>query len=261
MKLKIDFRDFYYLDSELINNLLGFIEGFIQDEHSETNSNESTNHGSGGLAGMIDVGKENKSAQEIIRSGHLNAELKFKKVFDYLKSEGLEQMDTFDGALWDMMISEEEILELRGSLYFTQIYEMQRMTGLLGNFMRGLGEVQEEEIDLVTSQTAKLRKLQEKNGIPIRLKTLDGKYTFIAYLNEKFLKKAQNDLIGNDYKLLCKIEKVIPKGEKYSLFDLKEMEQNFLNREQRRQGKDLPEEFTEKVTGPAAIVTPFAIYK
>ncbi|MFC4735165.1 hypothetical protein ACFO4L_01085 [Bacillus daqingensis] len=69
--------------------------------------------------------------------------------------------------------------------------------------------------------------------------------------------------MGTEYKMLCKIEKVIPKGHKFDLFDLEELEKKLLTRKQRRSKKSegLPNEFKENVKGPAAIVMPIAIYR
>lgn len=33
--MKLDFRDFYYLDSDYVDNLSGHISGFIENEYSE----------------------------------------------------------------------------------------------------------------------------------------------------------------------------------------------------------------------------------
>lgn len=261
MKLKMQLRDFYYLDSSMVENLLGYVEGFIQEEHSEITTAESTKNGGAKVPYLGDFSKTGVSGKETVRSGHLSSELKFKKVFDYLKSEGLDQNDAFDEQLWKMLIDEDEILEVRGSLHFTQIYDLGRVTNQLGGFLRGWGLPNETEIDTVTIQAAKMRQFQEKNGIPIRLVTTDEKHTFIAYLNEKHLKKEQSEVIGNDYKMLCKVEKVISKGERHNLFNINDLESTLFNREQRRSNQQLPEVFLEKVIGPAAIVLPIAIYR
>ncbi|MBO0992591.1 DUF6414 family protein [Bacillus sp. SD088] len=260
MKLKMPFRDFYYLDSEYVDNLLGIVEGFIQEEYSEVKREERTNQGKGKFA-LADIGRESRKGEETVRTGRVSAELKYNKLFDYLVDKGLEQIDAFDETLWDMILDEEEILELRGALHFTQIYNLEKTTQYLGGFMRGLDMVQDSEIDMVAGQASKIRHLQEKNGIPIRLVTSDGQYTFIAYLNERYLQKQQNEIMGNDYKMLCKVERVIERGEDYNIFDPKEIEHTILNREQRRQNKKLPDEFMEKVKGPAAVVLPIAIYR
>lgn len=261
LKLKMQLRDFYYLDSIMVENLLGYLDGFIQEEHHEINRSENTKNGEAKVPYVGNFSKSGASGEETTRSGRLSPELKFKKVFDYLESEGLDKYDAFDEELWNMLINEEEILEVRGSLHFTKVYDLERTTNQLGGFLRGLGVTEESEVDIVTTQASKMRELQERNGIPIRLNTTDGVYTFIAYLNEKFLQKEQSEVIGNDYKMLCRVERVIPKNARYNLFNVKELEQTLLNREQRRRNQKLPEVFLEKVIGPAAVVLPIAIYR
>nr|WP_040983649.1 hypothetical protein [Oceanobacillus jeddahense] len=74
--------------------------------------------------------------------------------------------------------------------------------------------------------------------------------------------KEQSDITGNDYKILCKIERKIASGEAYELFDIKELERKTTNQaERRRKDNALPKEFKETVVGPAAVVLPIAIYR
>lgn len=95
------------------------------------------------------------------------------------------------------------------------------------------------------------------------LRTRDDVYSFVAYLNERYLMKDQMNIVGNDFKMLCKIERVVPKGEKIDLLDLQELESKFENREQRRkkQKSKLPKELDESIEGPTAVVLPIAIYR
>ncbi|MED3822548.1 hypothetical protein P4561_02230 [Priestia flexa] len=261
--MKLGFRDFYYLDADYVDNLLGYIEGFIEEEVSALEREETTLQGKAKAMGFAEAGKDSKTGKEFTRKGKVTPEIKFKRVIDYLIDNDLDQRDTFDEELWQMLIQEEEIIEVRGSLHFTQIYDLVKDAKYIGNVGSGLGIIEEKEVETVTFMLDKLREIQEKNGIPVRLKTRDGIYSFIAYLNERHLMKDQVEVVGNDFKMLCKVERIIPKGEKIDLFDLKEIERKFTNREQRRKGKvsQLPKEFDESVEGPATVVLPIAIYR
>ncbi|MED1678677.1 DUF6414 family protein [Bacillus subtilis] len=261
MKFKTDFREFYYLDEGIVNNLLGHIEGFVQDEHSEMDRLEKNNQGKVNVVGLGNVGKDLKTTNEVLKKGRISAELKYKRLFEYMKSEGLETIDVLDDHLWVLMIQEDEYFEIKGSFDFTQIYNVSKSAEFYGGLLKIFDQQREKEVETITTQANKLRDIQERNGIPIKFKIVDGGYTFIAYLNERFLLKEQNEVVGNNYKMLCKIERVIPKNQKYNLFDVKEVEKQLLNREQRRQKQTLPPEFLETVTGPAAIVMPIAIYR
>ncbi|MFB6732414.1 hypothetical protein ACFCVW_28730 [Bacillus mobilis] len=261
MKLKTDFRDFYYLDEEMINNLLGHIEGYIQEEHSETERLEKNNRGKVGIAGLGNVGKDLKSTNEVQKKGRINTEIKYKRLIDFMKSEGLESIDYFDDHLWGLMVQEEEYFEVKGAFNFTQIYNLDKSAGFYGGILKEFDNKKEKEVEKLTAQMSKMREIQERNGIPIKFTTLDDTHTFIAYLNEKYLLKQQNEIIGSHYKMLCKVERVISKNQKYNLFDVKEIEKQLLNREQRRNKVGLPPEFLETVIGPAAIVMPVAIYR
>ncbi|WP_040983647.1 DUF6414 family protein [Oceanobacillus jeddahense] len=70
--MKLDFRDFYYFDSDYVDNLSGHISGFIENEYSEVEKEEKTNKGKGnvglGVAG-VDFGRDSKTGKETSRKG------------------------------------------------------------------------------------------------------------------------------------------------------------------------------------------------
>lgn len=264
MKMKLGFRDFYYLDVEYVDNLLGFIEGYIEEEVSKLKREESTTQGKAKILGIADASKSSKGGEEFTSKGKITSEIKFKKVIDYLIANDLNQMDVFDDNLWEMLIQEDEMIEVKGVLNFTKIYDLLKDAEFIGNTGTKLGVIDEEEVETVLDMLNKLRAIQDKNGIPIKLNIRDSAHTFVAYLDEKYLLKGKKDIIGNDFKMLCKIERVIPKGKDLELFDLKELDMKYSNREQRRKNKTkekLPSEFDEVVKGPVAVVLPVAIYR
>lgn len=261
--MKLGFRDFYYLDTDYVDNLLGYIEGFIEEEVSKLEREETTTQAKVKAIEIGEAGRDFKKGNEFARRGKITPEIKFKRVMDYLIAHDLDQRNSFDQELWKTLIQEEEIIEVRGGLHFTQIYDLVKEAKYIGNVGSGLGIIDAKEVEQVTLMMNKLREIQEKNGIPVKLKMREEIYSFVAYLNEKYLMKDQVDAVGNDFKMLCKIERIVDQGEKIELFDLKEIEKKFANREQRRKSKisQVPKEFDESVEGPLAIVLPIAIYR
>lgn len=264
--MKLDFRDFFYLDSDYVDNLLGHITGFIEEEYSEVQKEEKTNKGTGGTnIGIVkgDFEKGSVASKEISRRGTVNSEIRYKKLFDELKKRGLKQVDLFDDGLWDMLIEEIDFIEISGSIHFTKIYDLELTANFIGNLGSDLGIIDKKEAEDVIDKMSIIKEVQEKNGIPLKIQTLDSKYKVIAYLNNKFLVKNKSDITGNNYKILCKIEKKIPAGEKYDIFSIDQLERPFTNRDERRRNKNksLPKEFKESVTGPVAIILPIAIYR
>src|SRR5699024_1882722 len=265
--MKLDFRDFYYFDSDYVDNLAGHIAGFIEEEYSETERDEKTNTGKGGAnVGIVkgDYERNSTVGKEIARSGSVSPEIRFKKLFDALKELGLEQVSSFDEKLWNTLIDEGEFIEIRGSIQFTEVYNLEQQASLIGNLGSDLGFIDKEEAEQVLNQISKIKELQEQDGVPMIIETLDSEHKFVAYLNSDFLVKEQNDITGNDYKILCKIERKIPSGETYELFDIKELKRKTSNRAERRSkknGSSLPKEIEETITGPAATILPIAIYR
>ncbi|EGQ3034474.1 hypothetical protein I0P07_002077, partial [Staphylococcus pseudintermedius] len=60
-----------------------------------------------------------------------------------------------------------------------------------------------------------------------------------------------------------KVLKTIPKGSEYEMYNLKNFEKKYVNREQRRKNKQekFPIEFQETMRGPGCVVLPIAIYR
>lgn len=262
--MKLGFRDFYYLDVEYVDNLLGFIEGYIEEEVSKLERKENTVQGKAKILGVADASKGSKGGEEFTSKGKITSEIKFKKVIDYLIANDLNQMDAFDDDLWKMLVQEDEMIEVKGILNFTQVYDLLKHAEFIGNTGMNLGIIDEKEVEKVLDMLNKLREIQDKNGIPVKLNIRDTDHTFVAYLDDKYLLKEKKDIIGSDFKMLCKIERVIPKGKNLELFDLKELDMKYSNREQRRKNKtkeEFPSEFEEIVKGPVAVVLPIAIYR
>lgn len=265
--MKLEFRNFYYLDSDYVDSLSGYLTGFVEEERSEAAKDENTNKGEAGLklpffnaSGGID----SLSGKEITRKGSVNSEIRYNNLFDYLKQNGLEQVDSINEKMWDELFTENEYIEIKGRIQFTQIYDLERQMNIFGSLATDFGVGDKKENETLMSQAAKIRELQERNGIPLIVKTSDLKFQFIAYLNSKFIMKEQSDFVGNEYTVLCKIERKIPVDKKYKLFDLKDFENiGTTNRAQRRNKKkeSMPKQLEESIKGPAAIILPIAIYR
>lgn len=264
--MKLDFRDFFYLDNDYVDNLLGHIKGYIEEEYSETDKEESSIKGGlGANLGIVkgDMDQNSITGTEVSRRGRINSEIRYNELFDYLKENGLPQIENFDEKSWDEIIEEDVYIEIRGSIHFSQFYDFERDINSVGNLGVDLGLIEEKEVKELAKQISSVIEYQEKNGIPLRIETYNSKNEFLAYLNDQYMVKDQSKIIGNDYKILCKIEKVIPRGKSQLLFDIDEIERKYSNRAERRSKnkKSLPKELKEKVAGPAAIILPIAIYR
>lgn len=153
--MKLGFRDFYYLDADYVDNLLGYIEGFIEEEVSSSESEEQSLQGKAKAVGLGEAGKLSTSGKEYIRKGKSSPEIKFKRVIDYLIDNDLDQRNTFDEELWKMLIQEEELIEVRGSLHFTQIYDLVKNTSYIGEIGSELGIIGNHEVEKTTTMIKK----------------------------------------------------------------------------------------------------------
>ncbi|WHI59330.1 hypothetical protein PYH69_11470 [Mammaliicoccus lentus] len=259
--MKLEFRDFYYLDQDAVDSYLGHFEGFISDEIAVTTSNQG-NKGFKAKTPIVDGSISSNNNTETYKKGRTSYPIKFNQLMNYLIENDLDQINYMNKDLWDMIIDEGEILECKGTLKLPQAYSLFNDVMLFSEIGPELG-IPTEEVSIVSSQINSLKKLISNDGFPIVME-IDGEgYKFITYLNEKFLMKNSYDIVGFDYKILCKVLKIIPKGSEYEMYNLKNLEKKYVNREQRRKNKQekLPIEFQETMKGPGCVVLPIAIYR
>ncbi|QDW98247.1 hypothetical protein DWB91_03270 [Staphylococcus agnetis] len=224
--VKLEFRDFYYLDQDAVDSYLGHFEGFISDEIAVTTSNQG-NKGFKAKTPIVDGNISSNNNTETYKKGRTSYPIKFNQLMNYLIENDLDQINYINKDLWDMIIDEGEILECKGTLKLPQAFSLFNDVMLFSEIGPELG-IPTEEVSVVSSQINSIKKLISNNGFPIVMEIDGDGYKFVMYLNEKFLMKNSYNIVGFDYKILCKVLKIIPKGSEYEIYNLKNLEKNML---------------------------------
>jgi hypothetical protein len=263
-------RKFYYIDAETIDNYLSAIDGAIyeSEEISEKSTkNKGINGGislppakiGGGLKSQIETETSKKVVQTYAG--------KFQRVYSYLEqNNNIHFYDTIDEKTWTE-ISRNQFVELDVNLRFSKI---DNLITSIDKFFPFFGKVDPTIFDDDSKKKLYIMQLfneiNKQNGLSAELQLINGggNYRFISYFNQDCF-VANLELIPNEVTVLAKIQRKLKDGEKINLINIIPMlEKMAINREMRRNIKhvisDLPEELSDNVKGPGALIIPIAIY-
>jgi len=163
-------------------------------------------------------------------------------------------------------ISRNQFIELDVTLRFSKI---DTLISSIGNFFPLLGEPNQGIVDDDSKKALYIMQMfgeiNKQNGLPAELQLINGgKYKFVSYFNQNcFL--VNLDLVPNEVTVLAKIQRKINVNEKINLINVIPMlEKMAINREMRKSMKhsinELPDELSDNVKGPGALIIPIAIY-
>jgi hypothetical protein len=263
------FRNFYYIDSETLDNYLSSMHGSIYD--SEDVSEKHVNN-KGAEAGItLPPAKFNAGIKTHIETETRKKVIqtyagKFQEIYAYLeKNGGIPFYEQLDDDSWNE-ISRNQFIELDVSLRFSKI---DTLISSISNFIPMFGEMDINIEDDNSKKTIQLMQLfneiTKQSGLPAELQLINGgKYKFVAYFNHDcFVKNLE--LIPNEVTILAKIQRKLKDSEKINLINVVPLlEKMAINREMRKSMKhnknNMPEELYDNVKGPGALLIPIALY-
>lgn len=265
-------RNILYVDSTALDNFVSQIDGYTYEEETIVNSVTDEKAGKAGV-GFSKASAEGNLSKQKEESSTKNAKItdasKLDKIIKYLnKEDELKYYESIDESSWKS-IYREDFLEV---LVTPRLSKMAEITDAARNF-RDLAEVFQPFMDkpMIDKKTEdaltgleSLSKLKKDDSLTCVFNFDDNQYPIIAYLDESCLKVTKEKFFSQAT-MLCKIQRKINKGESV---ELDEIFSNFkslaTNRKMRRNmPKNLsnPEEFRDKIKGPAFVVIPIAIYQ
>ncbi|MDG3547649.1 DUF6414 family protein [Methanobacterium formicicum] len=266
-------REFIYFDREKIEDFLSIIEDGLVKEETEIQRNHGTKiKAEGGFKPIANIGGEkgyqDNELQKLKNS--TDASL-FQRLYNHLtEKKMIKKVRSIDNKSWNQ-IKVGELLELDANIEFSALSLLIEKIVNLMEFMEMVGP---ENVDDKTKEAMlgfkMLSHLSSKEGLNIKI-TLTGnsRYKFVAILSPENIKGTKQELIGK-YKVMCRVQKIIRKNEKFELFKLipglelnKKMITDFL-----KIFDNLPPMFGKppkiedlQVSYPAMIITPIAVYR
>lgn len=263
-------RKFYYVDTDTIDDYLSSIDGAIS-ESEEVSERSMNNKGvgggistpvlkaNGGIKSVIEIETSKKVIQTYAG--------KFQKIYAYLEqNESILFYDNMDEQTWKSL-QRNQFVELDVSLRFSKI---DNLISSFSNLFPLLGKIDPSMFDNDSKKVFYIMNLfnetNKQKGIPAELNLINGsQFKFVSFFDHDCFVGNNLDSIPNEVTVLAKIQRKIKENEKINLINIVPMlEKMAINREMRRSMKhsisELPEELSDNVKGPGAVIIPIAAY-
>jgi hypothetical protein len=266
MAARFRLRRFLYLDEELTDQFLGQLEGGLYDEEAQSETTTQARKRGGGVKvagahGEVskDVDAQTTASRTVRRTGDAN----FSRLAAQLEEAGgVQFLEAFDDGIWEDL-RRGEVLEVEASVTVPLLVQL----GLLmaSAPVEEIAEAFGEKIDAKTAET-----MEQMGSVMGLLKAVPvigeatgaSRFKFIALLSPDFLRVSLDDLSG-DVTIFATLDRKLKQREKWSVLDA--MGLGMLPRSLR---KDFERSVTQTkefrdmvVTGPAAVVSPIALYR
>lgn len=259
-------REFLYLDDGLTTQYLAQLDG--GEMMSEERSESSTKLGSAGIKGNLagvggDLSKEKSSEASTSISIRATPEAKFAKLESTLEAaDSLQYLDAFDQEIWDQL-SRGELLLIEGTVEIPEIYRQLEALSSFGP-LAALAEAAGEEIDDETGEGIAMMTMMQGlvQHVPVIARAAGApKYKFVGKLKEAAVVDSLSELDG-ECVIVAAMKRRFKSGEKHSMMDTmgftNVMPKAQLREIERDMKKDMP---GAVISGPAAHITPLAIYR
>jgi hypothetical protein len=265
-------RDFIFLNTNMLNNYLSTIEGYLADEFEYTESEKGQKGGKLGYSPIVEGNASSETSRETTSKRVLTPPSQFQKLYEVLeKQEQIKHLDLLDDEYW-ANIQKGEILEIQAKVRIpTFIMQLEQVQGFapLVNLMQKFGPGLVKDSDLtVLEGMSDLRKFNESKPIPLLFQSASTpKFNFAADLPREYITGNLTDFQG-DAVVFGKVQRILSKGQKLDVFSFLPDMLNMpnLNRQQRlalksNKNNKAKGTFTETLVGPAIALTPLAIYR
>ena len=263
-------RNFLYLDTSMLNDYLATMEGYLVESSELIENKLTSTSGKGNLkiaeAGHqvdVETGKVSKLKQT--DTGN------FQKLYDLIDDKSLLQyLEDFDNEIWND-IKRNEIVEMPGILSVTNLFNTLNQVGSISpliDIMNVFGDsdlVDEKSMTTINGLKA-VSEMNNDKEIPVILKLeFSDKYSFAAKLQPEYIRGNMEKLDG-EVTMLGKVQKVISHDQEYELFSLTSGIDSLMkhqSRDQRRkyEKNNTDNNVSDKISGPAIILIPLAIYR
>lgn len=264
-------RNFLFLDTKMLNDYLATIEGHTQDGPiSQTEYKKSEKKGKAGYK-VAEGELSTEKSTEIKKNFAFTDAAKFQHFYEVVEENNMYSfLDLFDDEYWSNLrrgelIEAEILLQLPDPYLITQLFG--NLSPLL-DIMETIGDnpLADPKTKAMFEGMQGISKLNENRPIPLICNSVGTPgYKFICSLPQKYLQCTQEEL-NSEATLFGKIQRIIPKGQKYEVFSLVSAFSSTIPNITKKQQKELQNDLEEKgvseiIEGPAVLVIPLAIYR
>jgi hypothetical protein len=264
-------RNFLFLNTKALNDYLATLEGGLIEGTVDQTEVGKRDRGGKISAKVVEGNMSSTTSLETKTKAAVNDAAKFQRLYKLLEdsddsSDQLQVLEAFDEGIWDQL-HRSEVLEVIGTARLPRAFSMlsavQDINPML-NIMSLMGQdpLADPEIRVAFDGIRALGDAIEQKPVPLVLEAAGGPgFTFVANLPRQYMLSEVSELQG-EVTLFGTIQRFIPRGQSYQAFSLLP---NFPGMDPVAQQKtfaDLVEKgHAEEVEGPAAIITPLAVYR
>lgn len=266
-------RNFFYINTQLLDDYISAIDGYSYDEESRVEQQETVKSGSvkGGLPVISGTGQiESSENVNVTKKVKITDAAKFQRLCDYLSEDDeLPYYEFLTSETWDN-IHRENFIEVLVSVRFSKMQELLKTAQDLSALADSMQSLTDEQLIDSKSKAAieglsVLTNSNNGNEISCVFSFVENKdFPMVAYLDKQYFRVPESQFIGQ-FSMLCKVQRKIPMGQKIDLDEIFQKFKNLpLNREQRRKmpkNMNNPKEVRDTIKGPAMVVIPVAIYQ
>jgi hypothetical protein len=268
-------RNFLFLDTKALGDYLSTLEGGIIEGTIDQTETGKRDKGAKLTAKIIEGNISSGSSVETKFKSSLTDAGNFQRLYELLAGADvpgnqLQVLDAFDEAIWDQL-HRGEVLEVLATASlpsaFSMLNAMDDVAPLL-DVMSVLG--QDPLADPKTRTTfdglRALGKGIEQKPIPLLLEALGASdFHFLANLPRQYLRVEVSELVG-DVTLFGTIQRLIPRGQHQEAFSLiptslRNLPGTKPAEYQQQLSKMVESGTTNLLEGPAAVITPLAVYR
>lgn len=266
-------REFAYLDRERLEDFLSALIGGLPIESKEGSARDDAQVDAGLEVGGASVrrlgGRSHLTWEELRKATPASL---FDALIEQLRARSaIQLLDGFDAAIWQSLEA-GEFVDVSIAVVPSALETLFDLIRRLKGFMELLGSSSTDAQAM--SQVMQYLNLlgEDKDATNVRLIPIGGpgpRYVFVASLNHDHIRANKSALTG-EFRVFGRIQRKLPKGEKFELFSL--MPGFQLSAAQLREFVtklgDLPPQLGRaptvndlQVSHPAIVLTPVALYR
>ena len=257
-------KTFLYLDTDAMEDYLSTLQGYVLNGNVEETTSDTSEGGGGIKLGPVQGGLSKGKQKETRQTLQINPAAQFETLYEQLNENKL-------------LVSKNEIkidqlecgqlIELQLDLEIPPLYKFLSVVDNLSSLMEIIANM-DQTVTYDTATTDALRQisaLTTQKSIPVMGKIKDTDNSIISYLYPEYLRKDISVIPGLST-IVGKVQSFIITNEEYEVFSILPDIKSVLILADKEQRENIQKQmttfnFSDKIIGPAILISPLAVYR